>query len=377
MGATAPSPADPASAAPPVAHDAAGQPEFMAAQEALRRAMPLQRLIGSGMRPDDAIALHGISAEGVAWATAAAWLGERNLRLAEVAGTAPGRKAYFRYASAGFRAAHAAIPIDNDEKRRLHAAMVEAFAFAAALDEPVTEKREIPWRGGRLLGWLARPAGGAPHPCVMILGGFDGWREEYWPGAEQLLARGIAVFLVDGPGQGESRLKGGLFFDADFHEAFCAVAETLRTDPRLNGVIGLWGNSLGGFLAARVAAADPRFAALCVNGGTVRPAELPERFPRFWEKVEAMVGGGRERAADILLRMDISSEAANIRAPLLQLHGAPDQVFLLENARRLHDLAGSADKRLLIWEDGDHCIYNHSEEKHIVVTDWFASQLLR
>jgi esterase/lipase len=90
-----------------------------------------------------------------------------------------------------------------------------------------------------------------------------------------------------------------------------------------------------------------------------------------------MVGGGRERAADILLRMDISGEAENIRAPLLQLHGAPDQVFLLENARRLHDLAGSTDKRLLIWEDGDHCIYNHSEEKHIVVADWFASQLLR
>ena len=27
------------------------------------------------------------------------------------------------------------------------------------------------------------------------------------------------------------------------------------------------------------------------------------------------------------------------------------------------------------WPDGDHCIYNHSHEKHTLVADWFTDRL--
>jgi esterase/lipase len=72
--------------------------------------------------------------------------------------------------------------------------------------------------------------------------------------------------------------------------------------------------------------------------------------------------------------IEMREDIAKITCPLLQLHGAPDQVFLLENARLIFDDATSDDKRLLIWEDGDHCLYNHSDEKNALITDWFASQ---
>ncbi|WP_139256618.1 alpha/beta hydrolase family protein [Herbiconiux ginsengi] len=62
--------------------------------------------------------------------------------------------------------------------------------------------------------------------------------------------------------------------------------------------------------------------------------------------------------------------------PLLVLHGTPDQVFLIENARLLFDLAASEDKSFEEWPDGDHCIYNHSLEKHVIVSDWLADRLL-
>jgi hypothetical protein len=57
------------------------------------------------------------------------------------------------------------------------------------------------------------------------------------------------------------------------------------------------------------------------------------------------------------------------------LHGTPDQVFLVENARRLHDGAASEDKTWVEWPDGDHCLYNHSLEKHTIVADWVTERL--
>ena len=370
------SPLDPGAHAevPPIAERITDA--FAGEMESLRRAMPIQRLIGGGMRFDDAHAIHAMSGTGIAWHVAGRWLGDRNRRTAEAAATPVGARAFYRYAAACFRVGQAALPIDTPGKRDLHAAMVDAFGEAARRDDPMTEKHEIPWRSGALCGWLIRPRGVVRPPVVLVVGGFDGWREEYWPGAEQLALRGVAAFLVDGPGQGETRLRDGLYIDGDFPQAFSAMADYLRADRRLADVIGLWGNSLGGFLAAAAAVRDPRFAAVCVNGGSVRPIELPERHPRFWNKVEAMVGTtDRAHARTVFQAFDLSERAADIRCPLLQLHGEPDQVFLLENARAIHDLASSTDKTLLLWPDGDHCIYNHSEEKNVVVADWFASRL--
>ena len=358
--------------------EAAPQPPgFDEEQASHRRAMPVQRLLGGGMRYDDALALHRLSAEGVAWQRAAAFLGDGNVVAGDDAGHPASKRSWYRYASACFRFGQAALPVDNDDKRRLHARMVESFGLSAALDEPATEKHEIPWRGGKLCGWLMRPPGERPAPVVMVLGGFDGWREDYALGAEQLVRHGVAAFMVDGPGQGETRLRHGLYLDASFVEAFAKVADYLAGDPRLAPRLGVWGNSLGGSLAAWVAASNPAVAAVCVNGGTIRPAELPERYPRFWSKVEALVGSqDRQLVRAIVDNLDLTVAAADIRCPLLQLHGAPDTVFLLDNARQIYERASSADKTLLVWDDGDHCIYNHTEQKNLDVAAWFADRLI-
>ncbi|MGP3945895.1 MULTISPECIES: hypothetical protein [Streptomyces] len=58
-----------------------------------------------------------------------------------------------------------------------------------------------------------------------------------------------------------------------------------------------------------------------------------------------------------------------------RLYGSLDRVFLAGNARALYDSAASPDKRWAEWPDGDHCLYNHSHEKHVLVADWFADRL--
>lgn len=371
------SPCDPRPEPLPDASSASRSENFINEQESLRRGMPVQRLLGGGMRYDDTLMLHGFGEQGIAWQDGARWLGDRNMRLAESAQSVVTARLFFRYASTCYRFGQVALPVDVDEKRALHARMVDAFGRAAVLDTPATEKHEIAWNGGKLCGWLMRPPGVVQPPVVIVIGGFDGWREEYHAGAAHLVDRGIAAFLADGPGQGETRLRFGLYLDPEFHLAFSAMAAYLRADPRLMGRVAIWGNSLGGFLAARTVTADQQFAAVCINGGSIRPMELPERFPRFWTKVEALTGAGnKDEARAILVQLDLTGRAHKIECPLLQLHGEPDTVFLLENARRLYDEASSADKTLHIWPDGDHCIYNHTEEKHAIVGDWFARRLL-
>lgn len=220
-----------------------------------------------------------------------------------------------------------------------------------------------------------RPANVPSPPAVIVMGGFDGWREEHHYGALELVARGIAVLLVDAPGQGETRLFHNVYLRPDVHRAFSRMIDALSNDPRIGDRFGIWGNSFGGFLAARAAIADERIRACCVNGGTVRPLEFPERYPRFFSKAEGMIGTtDREEATSLMSQLDISETVSKLRCALLQIHSTHDPVFRLENARLLHDLSNSKDKSILVWADGDHCVYNHAHERNSVIADWFSTR---
>ncbi len=346
-----------------------------------RRAMPLTRLLGNGMEYWDATRLHELAASGYAWHQAGEWLGDRNIAQAEGALSLERRitaRALFRRATACYRFAQSAFSSDTDEKRRLYSKLVAAFGRAAALEEPPGEHLEIGFRGSQLCAWLLRPARPERAPAVIIIGGADGWREEYQDGARHLLERGIAVLLAELPGQGETRLMRGLYLAQDVDLAVGAMLDRLMSDERLLPRVGIWGNSMGGSFAAFAASRERRLAACCVNGGSATPAEVIERFPAIVEKLQAMAGAGaRISAPDLIAALSVTGDGNRIDCPLLILHGEPDRIFLVENARRLYDEAPTADKELVIWDDGEHCLYNHSEEKHALVADWFAARLAR
>jgi len=334
-------------------------------------AYSIARLLDNGMDYGDAWRLHARVEQGAAWIETAQALGEENLARAEKT-LARGRRATardaFRYAAMCFRFAQAEIVEDTDRKRALYRRLIDAFAQSARLDDPPTEKLSIAYRGAALSGWLVRPAA-AQAPVVFVFGGADAWRETYWISARYLVERGLAAFLVDLPGQGEARLFGRAYTTPDSHLALSAMADVF---PERS--LGLWGNSLGGYFAARAAATDARFAACCVNGGSARPAELLERFPAFIEKFRAMAGATDERSARAVFSALALEEA--VRCPVLVLHGMRDRIFLLPGAREIHDRAASADRTLRVWEDGEHCLYNYAHEKHCLVADWFAERLL-
>lgn len=355
--------------------------DALKALAAARRALPIQRLIGNGMDYADAIALHDAASRGVAWTEAACWAGAANLQRASDASSPATKRAHLFHAAACFRFGQSVLMRDDPEKVAIYRRALQAFTEAAALTEPVYEKVRIPWGDQVLLGWLIRPSGNAPAPVVIIFGGADGWREEYHSGALALRDRDLATLLLDGPGQGETRILGGVRFPlggrpGTIDEAFSAAVTFLLSHPQVADRVGIWGNSLGGTLAALTASRDPRLAACCVNGGSASPANMLPRFPRFAERLAAMTGvDGLDAAQQMLKEVALPPRANEINCPLLVLHGGADPLFSIEEAVAIAECAPAAEKQVLLWDDGDHCLYNHSFEKHALVADWFADQL--
>ncbi|MGC0370223.1 alpha/beta hydrolase family protein [Microbacterium sp. SLBN-111] len=355
-------------------------PPWKAEAEAHKRAMPLQRLTGNGMDYADVVELYRLVDDGTPWSDAAERLGDVNRARAEDAVDAGHRAtaiSWYRAAAACYRVGQVPLPDDAEQKRRMYRKLIDDYGAAGALEDPPVEHVEIPWGSGALCGWLLRPRGVPAPATVIIMGGFDGWREEYHVGATYLRDRGIAALLVDGPGQGETRLFQGITMDHDVDAAFSAIIDYLIADGRVGSTVAIWGNSMGGFLAALVASRDPRVAACVVNGGTNRPAEILDRFHRFTAKIQPLLGIDDPEAATAAMNEYVLTpeDLQRLTSPLLVLHGTPDRVFLVENARALFDAAGAEDKTFLEWPDGDHCIYNHSHEKHVRVADWLADRL--
>lgn len=346
---------------------------LMQANAAHARAMPLARLLDNGMRYADAQALHALAAGGVPWEAAGEWLGTCN-RMRAARALRPREKGeHLLAACACYRFAQSVHVSDNAGRRRLYRQVVDSFAEGVALLPGAPEKLEVETPVGRLCGWLFQPPGPQARGVVVIFGGADGWRESYYSLSPALLAEGLAVCLLDGPGQGESRLFHGAMLTAEYARGFQAVAAALKARFAR---VGLWGNSLGGTLAVGAALGSAVVDAVCSNGGSAEPMESADKFPRMLGRIAAMAGSEDPEQGRALLRaLSLRDRLPELRCPLLVLHGAEDALFSLATAQPLHDLAGSGDKEMQVWDDGEHCLYTRAAERNLTVAGWFVERL--
>ncbi len=96
----------------------------------------------------------------------------------------------------------------NDELEHLEKKMNECYAKYITYAAHPIERVEIPFGNGQFLpAYLHlphKPAPGEKFPCIIAVGGMDGTKENACAMyGDKLLERGIAIFAVDGPGQGE------------------------------------------------------------------------------------------------------------------------------------------------------------------------------
>jgi alpha-beta hydrolase superfamily lysophospholipase len=158
---------------------------------------------------------------------------------------------------------------DPDPRGRLaYQASVRCFADAAALMSPAVTPVKIPFEGTALPGYLYQSPRSGRQATFIMHSGFDGWAEElHHCGALAAQERGYTVITFDGPGQA-GPCYDGLVFRPDWESVVSPVIDWAVARPEVDpGRIALGGWSMGGGLAPRAAAFEPRIRALiCVDG---------------------------------------------------------------------------------------------------------------
>ena len=273
---------------------------------------------------------------------------------------------------------------------------VDCFKEGARyLDFPSLEHVEVPYEGGKSLpAVFVKPSADSkgPLPTVIFFDGLDVTKEicYFMGGVPDLVKRGIACLLVDGPGNGESIRFREMYLRYDQDVPAKAAVDYLETrkdvDPKRIGVMAL---SLGGYYAPRSAAFEKRLQA-CVAWGAQwdyhavwkRRVEMAYKTALSVPPHHIMWVLNANSIEDALKRLEkfkLAGVVDRITCPFLLVHGGDDAQIPLDDAKACFNAVGSKDKTLKIFttEEGgsQHCNIDYLGLALPYIHDWLAEKL--
>jgi dienelactone hydrolase len=243
---------------------------------------------------------------------------------------------------------------------------------------------EIPYeKGVSLPAYFVKPRNISSCPVLISFGGLDSFKDELWfmtgRGAVQ---RGIAVLMVDGPGQGGTlrRHKVPTRFDYEVPVGRCIDYLLSRGDVDRKR-IAVSGSSLGGYYSARAGAKEHRLAA-CISHGAIW--DVAQRFRDRGEghalaNHMKWVFGAKSMAEAIEKAAPFKLEGVlgEMRCPYLVLHGGHD-VLGVENSKTVYEYAKkhgvNVTLRLTTEEEtgAEHCQHDNPTLGQELMADWLA-----
>ena len=265
---------------------------------------------------------------------------------------------------------------DIPQMQAAHLKAVECRKLALPHLSPSGERVAIPFEGKTLYGILRKPAGIAKPPVMIMCCGLDSAKEETDAYEQPFLARGIAILVFDGPGQGEAEYDFPI--RGNYETAVKSVCDFIETRTDVDSArIGLWGVSLGGYYAPRAAAFEKRVRACIALSG-------PYDMGANWDSLPALTrdtfrvrshaatdAAGKANASTLSLK----GFAERITCPLFVVTGKQDRVVPWQDAERLAREAKGPVEYLAI-EDGNHVANNRGYKWRLQTADWMAERLV-
>jgi pimeloyl-ACP methyl ester carboxylesterase len=254
-------------------------------------------------------------------------------------------------------------------------AVASLYAAHRYLD-PCAERVDVPFEGGSLVGNLRRPAGVDRPPLVLLVTGLDSTKEEYFEWENVLLARGMATFSLDGPGQGESGFTTHI--RADYEAPVAAALDALgaRRDLDLDRV-GAIGLSLGGYYAARAAAVEKRVKVVVGVSGPFNLGECWDALPQLTREAFVHYSGARDEPEGRMkaFQLDMAPVVDRLAQPCLIVAGRQDGVIPWQQSASIAERAPGG--RLVVFEDGNHVCNNLPYRYQPLASDWTREELAR
>jgi dienelactone hydrolase len=273
---------------------------------------------------------------------------------------------------------------------------VDCFKRHAALSDVKIESVEVPFLEDQSLpGYFvhAQNATAARTPCVVFFDGLDVTKEiQFVRGVTDLVKRGIACLVMDGPGTGEAIRFRGHYLRHDYEVAGSACLDWLEkrseVDAKKTGIVAI---SLGGYYSPRCAAMDPRYAACIAWGAQWNYYETWKKRIDAAFKTSLSVPGhhiewimGAQSVDEALKKLEpfvLDGVMQKMRCPFLLVHGADDEQIPLADAQALYDACGSQDKTLRVFssEEGgaQHCQRDYLTLGCATMWSWFEDKLVR
>lgn len=253
--------------------------------------------------------------------------------------------------------------------------------------DPPGEAVEIPYEDGKPMPayFIKSPQyePGARQPVLISFGGLDSFKDELWfmtgHGAVQ---RGIAVLMVDGPGQGGTLRRHKLASRYDYEVPVGNCIDWLEQRADVDAArIAVSGSSMGGYYAARAGSKEHRLAA-CISHGAIW--DIEQRFRDRGENHALAnhmkwVLGAKSMAEAIEKARPFKLEGVldSMRCPYLVLHGGHD-VLGVENVKTVYEYAKAkgvnVTLRLTSAEEtgAEHCQHDNPTLGQEIMIDWLA-----
>jgi hypothetical protein len=199
------------------------------------------------------------------------------------------REGKLSHAAFYFRAAEFYMPHERAETLKIYDKFRELFG--AAEKDFEFRREQVPFEGQHLPAFIIEPEGQLVD-TLLVHGGFDSFAEELLPQIAPIAKLGVRLILFEGPGQGYCLNKLSMPMVRNWELPVGAVLDHFDLDA-----CSLLGISLGGCLALRAAAFEPRIKRVIAD----------DILESFFDCLANRMGARKTRALNIMLRFNLKS----------------------------------------------------------------------
>lgn len=286
--------------------------------------------------------------------------------------------AYFKASKDFLKAQHPIFEV-NAEKRFLYAGLTRCYERVRELSPYPIERIEVEWEGTVVAGWLHVNPDVRRAPLLFSVPGCDTTCEgSPDPANVKEHRKGWHVFSFDGPGIGQSNMRGIALTADNFERAASAALDALlrRQDVDPDRVM-VYGGGAGSFWGTRFAIHDPRIKAIASKSTYSSMYYLMnEDSPRYKQLFAFLTQSRTEEDLDrVLTAMTLDGCLGRVPCPMLMLTGEYDLRDPVEEVLRLFDQV-STPAELWVFADQFHKLtFGGRRSVYDAMLDWLEERL--